>query len=134
MFHWCAYSITLTFSASLHYVSITLMTSRQNICTAVQYHIYGVAKSARVCDKLFLYWCNLPRNRPWNPARNWRRYRSSDFFSIFVISNKSEISRFVPFFVCKKTFVYLDICISLYLLFIISKWNCSPISNFNTIV
>jgi hypothetical protein len=31
------------------------MTSRQNICTAVQYHIYGVAKSARVCDKIHLY-------------------------------------------------------------------------------
>jgi hypothetical protein len=27
------------------------MTSRQNICTAMQYHIYGVAKSAWVCDK-----------------------------------------------------------------------------------
>jgi hypothetical protein len=42
------YSITLTFSASLHIVCITQMTSRQNICTAVQYHFYGVAKSARV--------------------------------------------------------------------------------------
>jgi hypothetical protein len=30
------------------------MTSRQNICTAVQYHIYGVEKSAQVCDKYVL--------------------------------------------------------------------------------
>jgi hypothetical protein len=57
IFHWRAYSITLTFRASLHYVCITLMTSRQNICTAVQYHIYGVAKLARVCDKH--YFCRL---------------------------------------------------------------------------
>jgi hypothetical protein len=46
-----AYVITLTVSASLHYFCITLMTSRQNICAAVQFHIYGVEKSARVCDK-----------------------------------------------------------------------------------
>jgi hypothetical protein len=36
------------------------MTSRQNICTVVQYHINGVAKSARVCDKKLFD--NCPQN------------------------------------------------------------------------
>jgi hypothetical protein len=51
LLHWCAYSITLTFSVSLHHACITQMMSLQNICMAVQYRFYGVAKAAQVCDK-----------------------------------------------------------------------------------
>jgi hypothetical protein len=42
------HKVMLTFS--LHYACITQMTSRQNICTAMQYCFYGVAKSVGVCD------------------------------------------------------------------------------------
>jgi hypothetical protein len=49
MFHWGALSVMLTFTASLHW--ITQMATRQNICTALQYDFYGVAKAPRICDK-----------------------------------------------------------------------------------
>jgi hypothetical protein len=44
----CRTCITLTFSVSLHYNCITQMTSRQNICTAVQYQFNWVAWATRV--------------------------------------------------------------------------------------
>jgi hypothetical protein len=55
IFQWHAYSVTLTFSPSLHCVCIMQMTSRQNICTVMQYPFHGVAESAQVCDKT-LFW------------------------------------------------------------------------------
>jgi hypothetical protein len=51
-FHWRAYSVTLTLSASLHYVYIVQMMSHQNICTDVQ-HIS--TKGGQVCDKMWSY-------------------------------------------------------------------------------
>jgi hypothetical protein len=53
-----AYSIRLTFSTGKHFVYMMQMVSHQNTCTAVQYHFYGVAKSARVCYKC-IYWSNF---------------------------------------------------------------------------